>query len=842
MHKSFPHFARKRRQILNLESKLERWLKEGRWWQMTAETRQKWLQKLKARLQAFRAAGHLNWAKPALVAALLGLGLQNNLQAQSFNPPQQNPFGLTAGQYFSIPTMVDIDADGDLDLFVGTGYGNIQYFQNTGTAMAPTFAAPQTNPFGLQSAYYFASMTFADLDMDGDLDLLVGEYYGNLQYYQNTGTNTAPAFATPQQNPFGLTATFDYAFPSFGDLDGDGDYDLIVGEYYGNLQYFQNTGTQTAPAFAAPQANPFGLTASTQDFMHPRMTDLDGDGDLDILAGEYYGDVKYYENTGTQMAPAFGAVQTNPFGLQAGYNISFVSAGDLDGDGDLDVLIGEIYGNLQYYENVAGPVGNIPPTVGTIANQTLCLGDTIGPIMFNASDANGDPLSLFATSSNQALLTDANIQISGMAPNYQLTGIPTMGQTGSTTITLNVSDGMDTTTTSFMATYSLCNSSPVLSGPSDQTICSGDTISSLAFTASDPDNDSFSLTATSNNQTLIPDGNIQISGTAPNFTIEAISVLGQIGTAQITVVANDSISPTSSFSFNVQVNLCNTPPVFGPIGAGLICVDEVFGPVSFTLDDPDGDPLSITASSNNQALIPDGNIQITGSTPNYDLTAVPLAGQSGSAILTLTADDGISTSTRTVVVQVDVCNDPPVISPIGDQNSCLDFPFGPINVTVTDPDGDPITLTAASSNTAFLPNNAIVIGGASPTFTLFADPVNGFTGPVDITLTASDGTDQSTETFTLTVDNCTNIDLPAFAQSMKLYPNPVSSQVRLDFVQLISFESVEVLDLSGRLVQLEEVNQFVQSYTLDLAEMPEGVYFLRIQAEGTSFIRKFVKQ
>ncbi|MEL7530920.1 MAG: T9SS type A sorting domain-containing protein, partial [Bacteroidota bacterium] len=329
---------------------------------------------------------------------------------------------------------------------------------------------------------------------------------------------------------------------------------------------------------------------------------------------------------------------------------------------------------------------------------------------------------------------------------------------------------------------------------------------------------------------------------APNYTIEAVSVLGQVGTAQITVVANDSISPTSSFSFNVQVNLCNTPPVFGSIGAGLICVNDTFGPVSFSLTDPDGDPLTVTATSNNQALIPDANISLTGSSPNYDLTAIPLMGQSGSAILTLSANDGISTSTRTVVIQVDVCNDPPAISSIGDQSACLDYPFGPINVTVNDPDGDPITLTASSSNTAFLPNSAIVIGGTSPTFTLFADPVNGFTGAVDITLTASDGTDQSTETFTLTVDNCTNIDLPAFAQSMKLYPNPANSQIRLDFANMISFESLAVLDLNGRVVQKESVDQFVQAYTLDLAEMPEGVYFLRIQAEGTSFIRKFVKQ
>lgn len=842
MKNAFSHFARKRRQIHNLETKLEQWLEDGKWWHMTAENRQKWLLKLKSRLQAFRQAGRLSWAKPTLIAALLGLSMQSEVQAQSFLAPQTNPFGLTSGQNLALPTMVDIDADGDLDVFSSEAYGVIRYFQNTGTSTAPAFTAPQANPFGLQSGYYFASMDFADLDNDGDLDLIVGEYYGNMQYYQNTGTNTAPAFAAPLANPFGLSAGLDYAFPSFGDLDNDGDFDLIIGEYNGNLQYFQNTGSATAPAFAAPSLNPFGLTASTNDFYQPEFTDLDGDGDLDLLCGEYYGAIQYFENTGTQAAPAFGPQQTNPFNLLPSYQISFVTTGDLDGDGDLDVLVGEYYGVHQYYENNAGPAGNVAPTVTTINDQTLCLGDSIGPVTFMANDVNGDSLTLFANSSNQALLTDANIQITGMAPNYQLLGIPTIGQVGSTTIILNVTDGMDTTSTSFVATYSLCNSSPVVSGPSNQVSCTGDTISNLAFTASDPDADSFSLVATSNNQTLIPDANIQIAGTAPNYTISLSSITGQIGNAQITVVANDSISPVSSFNFDVLVDLCNNPPVFGTIGAALICAGDTLGPVNFSLTDPDGDPITLTATSSNQTLIPDANILLSGATPSYDLTAIPVAGQIGNAIITLSANDGISTTIKTVVVQVDDCNEAPVITPVGAQSSCLDYPFGPITVNVSDPDGDPITLTASSSNTSFLPNSAIVISGMSPAFSLLADPVNGFTGTVDITLTASDGAKQSTETFTLTVDNCTNIELPAFAQSMKLYPNPAADQLRLDFANLIEFERAEVLDLNGRLIQRENVGQFLQTYALDLAEMPAGVYFLRIQAEGTSFSRKFVKE
>ncbi len=165
----------------------------------------------------------------------------NGAVTPSFAAPVQNPFGLTATYYYAFPAFADLDGDGDMDLLASDGSGNFQYFQNTGTVNAPAFAAPVQNPFGLTATYYYAFPAFADLDGDGDMDLLAGEYYGNFQYFQNTGTVNTPAFAAPVQNPFGLTNTYNLALPAFADLDGDGDMDLLVGEAYGNFQYFQNT-------------------------------------------------------------------------------------------------------------------------------------------------------------------------------------------------------------------------------------------------------------------------------------------------------------------------------------------------------------------------------------------------------------------------------------------------------------------------------------------------------------------------------------------------------------------------------------------------------------------------
>ncbi len=290
------------------------------------------------------------------VALLFGLAAAQPAAAQSFAAPLTNPFGLAATSYIGIPTMVDIDGDGDLDVFVGQEYGDKLYYKNIGTASSPQFAAALTNPFGLLPNAYSYNIVFADLDNDGDLDALMGEYGGNTRYFQNTGTAIAPQFAAGVQNPFGLSATSLIAIPTFGDMDNDGDYDLMVGEYYGAIKYFQNTGTTTAPQFAAAVTNPFGLTSLTE-WNLPNLVDLDNDGDLDLLTSEYEGDLKYFQNTGTATIPAFAAALTNPFNLLPGDGIAFIASGDLDNDSDIDVLIGEYYGVLKYYKNTSINIG-----------------------------------------------------------------------------------------------------------------------------------------------------------------------------------------------------------------------------------------------------------------------------------------------------------------------------------------------------------------------------------------------------------------------------------------------------------------------------------------------------
>lgn len=102
------------------------------------------------------------------------------------------------------------------------------------------------------------------------------------------------------------------ANPAFADLDGDGDYDVVGGESYGELFYFRNTGSSSAPAFMrlSGTANPFDgldLGRSTS----PVIADLDGDGDLDVLVGESGGGMTFFRSLAPLFADGFESGDTS---------------------------------------------------------------------------------------------------------------------------------------------------------------------------------------------------------------------------------------------------------------------------------------------------------------------------------------------------------------------------------------------------------------------------------------------------------------------------------------------------------------------------------------------------
>jgi uncharacterized protein YuzB (UPF0349 family) len=287
----------------------------------------------------------------------------------SFSGPTTNPYGLSNSGTNTNPNIADLDGDGDLDVLIGNAAGDMDYFQNTGTPTAPAFAAAVSNPFGFQNiAAGGTAPATGDLDNDGDLDVLSGdETAGAYHYFENTGSSTAPAFAAPITNSFGLSTTGLESSPAFIDLDNDGDLDILAGGNTGDFHYFENTGTPAAPAFAAPITNPFGLTKVPTD-SNPTLADIDFDGDYDLLTGTFANGFWVYENTGSSTAPAFAAPLTSPYGINGVFLEMAPSFGDLDGDGKVDIVAITASTNfgLIYYNNTS-PVS--PSTTVTPSNS-----------------------------------------------------------------------------------------------------------------------------------------------------------------------------------------------------------------------------------------------------------------------------------------------------------------------------------------------------------------------------------------------------------------------------------------------------------------------------------------
>ncbi len=310
----------------------------------------------------------------------------------SFSPPLTNPFGITNVGYISHPEFADIDGDGDMDLFIGTYDGTTRFFLNAGTTSMPAFVL-QTSNFGLADVGKSAAPAFVDIDADGDLDAFVGNAAGQIVFFRNTGTVSTPGFTSETGN-FGLAFTDTYATPTFVDIDGDGDLDAVIGGYSGSTVFFRNSGTASAPNFGPTATNAFGL-AQVASNATPSFADIDGDGDKDAFITGFFDEIILSRNTGGLNSPSF-STDTGTFGLAITGMRAVPTFVDINGDGDLDAFIGDNYGDLQFFENLR--VNNTNPVLGfaaTINYIDTVVDDAFAPITrsLKVTDVNlGDSL------------------------------------------------------------------------------------------------------------------------------------------------------------------------------------------------------------------------------------------------------------------------------------------------------------------------------------------------------------------------------------------------------------------------------------------------------------------
>ena len=236
-----------------------------------------------------------------------------------------------------------------------------------------------------------ANPAFIDYNADGLLDLLVGNFgvfdnsgieKGRLALFENTGTANNPSFNLVDDNYLNV-ASFDLIgiTPTVGDLDGDGDDDILFGDFNGLLYYFENTAGVGNPV-AYGNVQPGYKNIQVGIFSNPHIVDVDRDGLSDIVLGDVNGILYFYENTGTQGSPdftlvtnsnqngSFGDVDVRQFGFSSGHAAPYF----YDNDGVYELFVGSQEGLIYKYtdieQNLTTPFTVVSSNLGNMREST----------------------------------------------------------------------------------------------------------------------------------------------------------------------------------------------------------------------------------------------------------------------------------------------------------------------------------------------------------------------------------------------------------------------------------------------------------------------------------------
>jgi len=305
---------------------------------------------------------------------------------------------------------LDVTNDGVKDLIVTTNSQNNSenfescwLYENAGQTNNPDFNFLQTN--FMQSDMIdlgkSAFPTFYDYNNDSLLDLVVGNYGYHVAYndpisslalFENTGTKDIPKYdlidrdwqwiSTVNLNT-NLNIPALNISPTFGDLDADGDKDMLLGDADGKLHYFTNQ----AGNFNITSPNYFSIDVGY--FSQPQLVDVDRDGLLDIIIGEQDGSVNYCPNSGTATIAAFDTIIENWGGIDVDTN--YISTGYsspklIDSNGVYQLFVGSYTGKIYQFTNIDGNLnGQFSPVYSTVAN----LWDG-GKCAFALADINND--------------------------------------------------------------------------------------------------------------------------------------------------------------------------------------------------------------------------------------------------------------------------------------------------------------------------------------------------------------------------------------------------------------------------------------------------------------------
>jgi len=299
-------------------------------------------------------------------------------QDQNF-PSNTTPVNIST---FPAAFYEDADHDGIKDLLVGTNANGVSenteslwFYTNNGTNNNPNFSFVQKDflQYDMIENGKGSKPTFVDVNNDGIQDLLVSNYFNynesgpnqtKTQYFLNTGTDENPIYRLLLDNwgNFANSGLGLNASPTFGDLDDDGDLDMVVGYQNGKLFFYENTGGTGTMNFSTL---PIQLTDFIGDDIlvsgsaYPQLFDLNNDGLLDLVIGQSQEGIHYFENVGVPNSYDFSLVTENlgnvqlitPDFTQATSTPNFIRKNDTT-----YLFVGNRSGTIHLYDNIDGNI------------------------------------------------------------------------------------------------------------------------------------------------------------------------------------------------------------------------------------------------------------------------------------------------------------------------------------------------------------------------------------------------------------------------------------------------------------------------------------------------------
>jgi len=315
-------------------------------------------------------------------------------------------------QWGAHPCVVDLDADGDLDLLTGSfgqrsGGGDTFHrflvrYDNVGTRNAPKLTEARVEYDGAAPREILAQPRACDFNSDGLTDLVISTF-GSVYLAKNVGTKRSPRWRVELQHAaWGLSPL---SATQITDLNGDGHLDLITSplDGHGGPRVSLNTGKGTHGLFESSQP----LVPKAQAISHPApygdpwaftyLHDFDRDGDLDILWADGPGNAYLHRNRGSAEHPDYDrageklmtvegvAIKVGPpvvakeqikdFTMMQGSRAG-ICAEDFDRDGKTDLAMGDTYGDVYYFANVgsnAKPLFANRVKLGNLHNRAIPL-------------------------------------------------------------------------------------------------------------------------------------------------------------------------------------------------------------------------------------------------------------------------------------------------------------------------------------------------------------------------------------------------------------------------------------------------------------------------------------